>query len=680
MPDIPSYPARNRTLHIQDRNTLPGKGYRLISLSMYGDSAVHGDELYASVWRYQPSSPQIFFEGYSIADFITLVKNQSSSGYYPTIVTASGAGQDVRCSGALDQFPDSKNASSLSVLPKNADQLQRSIDFDVDLGQFNKQVSEARNSGRRLRSTAVYGYSGQPYFIPVWESNTYLQSFQATAAYQAGVDECKLLAWNCDGISETPEEYQQRFDAQKSQWARPAFVTFGPDQKYFSLFYDDQIGSWVALHNMTADAYAQEFDTLTKQGFYPLYLQAGGSAGSARYAALFAKEDKVQARALTVTGEQISALSDLDSIVERYMRKDAIRAAALAVSRKGRMLFARGYTIAEPNYPVTEPNTVFRIASCSKALTSVAVHALADSGALNLDQTSEKLTDNMQAILGLVPPPGKTFPAAVNAIEVQHLVAMTAGLPAASPDVSIVVAAYNEQLPLRCKKQWESYDLATALTGTPNKNGASYSNGSYTLLGLVVEAKEGTTYETATRQYVLTRAGVSRPFIGQSAFQDRAANEVFYHDLNLQVGKSVLIPSRPLVAYPYGVGDTHLSDAFGGWVGAAPDFVRIFDCLQAGASILKNKTLAAFLANTYFDKAGPVPGKPEVTQYIKGGGMSGTGAALAYRTDGISWMIVFNTDTLTSIGNTEDLINPVLNGVSTWPDGDLYSSLGINTP
>ena len=49
-----------------------------------------------------------------------------------------------------------------------------------------------------------------------------------------------------------------------------------------------------------------------------------------------------------------------------YMQKNRVRRRALAVVKGTRLVLARGYTGAEPPYPVTQPDSIFRIASCSK--------------------------------------------------------------------------------------------------------------------------------------------------------------------------------------------------------------------------------------------------------------------------------------------------------------------------
>ena len=80
---------------------------------------------------------------------------------------------------------------------------------------------------------AVYGDPGSPVFAGIWPEN------------RDGV------AWNADGVTETADEYQARFNAQVAGFARPGFVTLSDYGAYLSIFRDDALGPVVARHNLT---------------------------------------------------------------------------------------------------------------------------------------------------------------------------------------------------------------------------------------------------------------------------------------------------------------------------------------------------------------------------------------------------------------------------------------------
>src|SRR5258708_24157479 len=68
--------------------------------------------------------------------------------------------------------------------------------------------------------------------------------------------------------------------------------------------------------------------------------------------------------------------------MQEFMQANGVRAAQLAISKQGLILFSRAYTSAEPGYPVTEPATRFLLAHCSKIFLQAAVQCLYTDGKL----------------------------------------------------------------------------------------------------------------------------------------------------------------------------------------------------------------------------------------------------------------------------------------------------------
>lgn len=108
-------------------------------------------------------------------------------------------------------------------------------------------------------------------------------------------------------------------------------------------------------------------------------------------AALFALA--VEARASSTdgpdivrTGQFVPELEPYDRIVARIMRVHRIPGAAVAVARDGRLVYARGFGMADRLREVpVQPDSLFRIASLSKPITAVAVLKLVEDGRLKLD-------------------------------------------------------------------------------------------------------------------------------------------------------------------------------------------------------------------------------------------------------------------------------------------------------
>jgi Beta-lactamase len=66
------------------------------------------------------------------------------------------------------------------------------------------------------------------------------------------------------------------------------------------------------------------------------------------------------------------------------MKGSNIRGAALAIVNGTRLVLARGYTWAEPDYPSVQPTTCFRLASVSKLVAALGIHQLVAEGAMPL--------------------------------------------------------------------------------------------------------------------------------------------------------------------------------------------------------------------------------------------------------------------------------------------------------
>jgi len=164
-----------------------------------------------------------------------------------------------------------------------------------DLGTIQGMNAKAKSEGLVLRWAASYGDAGNPGFAAIWVPNT------------------GHVLWNNDGLLDDAATYQARFNAETTAWCRPALVTLDGDNRYMSLFVDNEVGPWVARHNMTPDGYQTEFNTWTGKSFFPVCVQAAGSSGPlARFAALFVQSENTIAKQFHATGPVANA--DIDNV------------------------------------------------------------------------------------------------------------------------------------------------------------------------------------------------------------------------------------------------------------------------------------------------------------------------------------------------------------------------------
>lgn len=182
----------------------------------------------------------------------------------------------------------------------------------------------------------------------------------------------------------------------------------------------------------------------------------------------------------------------VDKLFSEWDKPDS-PGAALAVIRKGSVIYKRGYGSANLEYeiPIT-PSTVFHVASVSKQFTAFAVVMLAHQGRLSLD-------DDIHQYLHEVPDFGKT-------ITIRHLVHHISGI--------------RDQWELLAIAGWRLDDVITKehilkmvrhqkeLNFEPGKE-YLYCNTGFTLLAEIVERVTGQSFREWTEANIFTPLGMS---------------------------------------------------------------------------------------------------------------------------------------------------------------------------
>jgi CubicO group peptidase (beta-lactamase class C family) len=189
----------------------------------------------------------------------------------------------------------------------------------------------------------------------------------------------------------------------------------------------------------------------------------------------------------------------VDALFAKWNRRDT-PGAAVVVVRDGKVLFQRGYGMAdlEHNAPIST-STAFHVASMSKQFTAFAIHLLAQDGKLSLD-------DDIRKYLPEVPDFGKT-------ITIRHLVHHTSGL--------------RDQWNLLALAGWRLEDVITeedilgliqrqrALNFAPGAEHV-YSNTGYTLLGLIVKRVSGKPLAAFASERIFEPLGMRHTFFHEN--------------------------------------------------------------------------------------------------------------------------------------------------------------------
>ncbi|MEJ2853712.1 MULTISPECIES: serine hydrolase [unclassified Saccharothrix] len=568
MVSIKAWHGKTHGEHVQLRDDAVNNGYCFLSLSIHG--TVNAPR-YTTVMIKRPSAVvQRDWPLMTAAEFQTTFEDQAKKGFGPIIVSATGTAADPRFAAVFE---------AQNPIPLTRHLLHHGADDNLKTIQgMNKK---ARADGLVLRWASVYGTAAEPKYAAIWTPNT------------------GKVVWNADGVLDTASEYQARYDAQVSGWCRPSHVALNAGQRYLSVFVHNEVGPWKARHGMTEAEYQDEFDTLKEKGYFPTCVQGGGSGPATRYAALFAKQEAPVAEQFNATGPVANPV--IDDVIHQAMKNSPVWNASLAIVHAGRLVYARGYSWGEADWPVCQPTTRFRTASVSKTVTALAVYQLIQEGKL-------ALTDKVQDILHLTSPGGGApKDARFATITIRHLLENTSGLNANAyrDEVAIrnafkaAVPGGNWTLPVTeamCDAYIASLDMSPMDPGTA----MAYNNCGYYLLGRVVAKKRGVTRPIdAYQAHLFDPLSIHRIRRTPSSIKSMPLDEARYRSQDIPVRASVMSDTRPLV--PLGYGDEHLErqEGSGGLSAATTDLARLVAVLvrQADSPGIKRSTVSMMLGN-----------------------------------------------------------------------------------
>lgn len=669
MRPIIAYYNQPSNYHQSQVKVLSGQGYRLTSLSLYGDPAF---PLYAAIWTKRSGPPWQVVHDLTLEQYQEALAQWGKKGFRPTLLTATSNARVTAFAGVFEQG----NTTTMVKynLLANHDTALLNLPFETDRATIQYWNTWAVENHYHLRSGTLYGTSARPLYAVVWEKDEH------------GV------GWSWDaGFYDTPARYQELSQVEVAQWAHPALLIPTSDHHTWSTFHDDDIGPWSAFTDLSSAQYRQHEADLTRQGYYPLSIQGCGEGADIRLAAVFAKSLSAPQHVWTVKGPaSFAATRDFDEIMRKYMQKYQIRAGSLAIAHNGKLALMRGYTWSEPGYPLTEPTSLFRVASCSKPLTSILIHQLIEKGMLRLDTP-------MQQILQLKTPDGSApRDARFDDILVWHLLSHLGGFDdiyTFDPlfDEEVVAQALGVAFPLT-KYQIASFMATQPLTYAPGTRFA-YANFGFCLLGLIIEKLTGVPYEEALTHHLYQPLGLSRPRIGGSLLSQQVPGEVRYHAKLPMVRSSAMTAQRPLVPAHYGGLNLSNHDANGGQILAAPDYAKVLTAFDYGYA---KPLLQPATAKEMWTEPGVLAGKNILRGWFKGvtshghpvvghdGGFYGTMTVVFRRSDNFSFVVFFNRDFNASVaidGAGNDLTNALsaaVDAVPVWPDHDLFASAGIS--
>ena len=585
MSEFAAYHGVDAATHQQRVNDMAAAGFRPVALNVSGDPA---DPRYAAVWLERPGPPWKAVQDLSSNEYQARFEELTGQGHALTIVTATGPAGDERYAAVFER----------GVHPPWFARHDLRWDPATDPDTLTHQNNRAFNEGYIPRCLTVYGDPADRRFAGVWVKNT----------------DAVLWSWWLT----RPEAHRRFTDALASGGMRPAALSVASDGAILSVFRGDQVGTWHERHDLTAAEYEAASDKRVAAGLRPIVVAAGGASDRARYAAVFAADDLPTPRRWSVSGADFAGAHALDEAVHTFMVRHGIRAGSVAIGRDAAVVGSRGYTWAEPGYPVTQPATTFRIASLSKIFTAAAaLSRLVQAGRLSWDTSAFRFVGVDSAL-----PAGAPATPGMDEITVEQLVLRASHLPRDfDREQREIAGTLGVAAPIP-RRLLLRYLYRLQLAGAIPPDGL-YSNSAFFLLTSVVDQASGLPFVAALERHVLRELDIHDVEVAATALDARQPDEIAtYDDAGAHASQLDLAPLA-MAPSAYG-GDFVLEngEGSGGLMTSAPSIVRLiarYPVWNADKQHLTGRELA--------------------TRY---GALPGTSTGATSRADGLDVAFLFN--------------------------------------
>jgi CubicO group peptidase (beta-lactamase class C family) len=343
------------------------------------------------------------------------------------------------------------------------------------------------------------------------------------------------------------------------------------------------------------------------------------------------------------------AVHDAAHFVTAFMDQWNIPGGSVAIAKHGRLIYSRGFGFADRSRSIPcGPDNLFRIASVSKPVTSIAIMKLQEEGKLSLTDTvfgEGRLLDDPYYLSVI-------RDQRIYDITVQQLLEHTAGW-----DRNKKTDGYSHSdpafFPLHVTNTEDEpnpvgdstlvrFSLRKGLHHEPGKK-FSYSNVGYLVLGKIIEKVSGMSYETYVTTHVLEPLAIYDMKLGRNLEENRQEQEVEY--VSNWTTRSVYGDGK-IVPGQYGGFNLEAMNAHGGWIATATDLTRLLhgiDGVNNPADVISPASIAemttASSANANYAKGWQVNSKNNLWHT---GSLDGTASFVGRTADGYTWAFLFN--------------------------------------
>ncbi|MDE0571647.1 MAG: serine hydrolase [Verrucomicrobiales bacterium] len=283
--------------------------------------------------------------------------------------------------------------------------------------------------------------------------------------------------------------------------------------------------------------------------------------------------------------DNLKGLGTVSSFIEENIKNESIMGAIALVARKGNIIHfeSSGLADAEENKPMSL-DSIFRVYSMTKPVTSVAVMMLVEEGKLELDEPISEHLSHFENVRVYSEDGNHAKP--LNPITARHLLTHTSGLTyglfGTHPVDSMYLEA-NIPMNIRTRNKTLSHDLPNfPLTGEP---GSAWVYGLSTdVLGHLVEVISGKSLGTFFRERIFEPLGM-----GNSSFrikEEKKSQFTVAYEWN-EDGRTIADHPRTSIS-----GDELTWESGGaGLLCPAQDYARFCQALLNGGILNSNRIL-----------------------------------------------------------------------------------------
>ena len=601
---IAFYEGASKNEHEDAILLLTGLGYRITTISIYGKSRNPATLRYAVTWVKRGGPDWTSRHGMTLKKYKKQVELLSNESYVPVQVSATGIRSDARFAAVFEKINASGWFTKGGLIDGDDDTIKCNLEYWNTI---------ARDTDCSLHSLAIYGIGlADRTYVGIWLPNP-------TGS-----------KWHGQWFANNASNAESSLDISSDVGVVPLVVDSNDGNNYAAAFTDKVYGNVVTLTGLNGNGVRAAFDTYVgQQNLRPINVQGGDSTHDLAFSAIFAEQEQPKPKAWTEVHALGANYTNIHLVIKNWMQLRGIRSAVLNVRKNGTVRLSSAYTWAEITYNITQPNTLFRVASISKAFASAAIFQLNASG-FNLDtkvfaylgintvalpsQHKDKRIDDVTVLHCLQHTGGWNRDITFDPVFEGRMIARALGLAGRASTMDIARYMYGEPLQ---NKPGDSTPWTT--NGTSPATPQYYSNFGYLLLELTIEKATNMSFYDYLKLTVLTPLGIdTQVFVGQTLIP--LPGEGQYGSVGLQ-----------LSAYePWS--DVYVPCIRGCW---------IQENIAAPGGLVSTAEAVTRLINNYsvfrFGPRSPV-------QSSRTGSLPGTTSRAMTRTDGIDYFQLFNTD------------------------------------